>query len=65
MSGCVIQSVVVYRDRAEVKRIVHATLAAGENEVLVTGLAECMDKNSVRYRIIQYGNRTIISFLII
>ena len=49
VGGCAIQSVVVYRDRAEVKRIVPASLAAGENEVIVTGLAECVDKNSVRY----------------
>ena len=50
MGGCAIQSVVVYRDRAEVKRIVPASLATGENEVIVTGLAECVDKNSVRYQ---------------
>ena len=52
MRGCAIQSVVVYCDRAEVKRVVHASLATGENEVLVTGLADCVDKNSIRYPVV-------------
>ena len=46
---CTIESVVVYKDRAEVKRAVPLTLAAGENEVVVCGLAECVDKESIRY----------------
>ena len=49
VGACVIHSVVVYSDRAEVRRTVPASLAAGENEVLLTGLAECVDKNSIRY----------------
>ena len=43
-----LHSVVVYRDRAEVKRSVSVKLEAGENEVAVSGLAECVDKNSIR-----------------
>ena len=49
--ACTIHSVVVYRDRAEVKRTVPANLATGENEVILTGLAECVDKNSIRYAV--------------
>lgn len=45
---CAIHSVVVYKDRAEVRRVVPAKLAAGDNEVIVTGIAECVDKNSIR-----------------
>ncbi len=46
---CVIESVVVYGDRAEVKRAIPVSLAAGENEVVVQDLAECVDKNSIRF----------------
>ncbi len=49
--GCAIESVVVYRDRAEVKRAVPLTLAPGESEVIVHGLAQCVDKNSIRLRL--------------
>ena len=45
---CAIHSVVVYQDRAEVRRVVPANLAAGENEVIINGLAECVDKDSIR-----------------
>ena len=45
---CAIHSVVVYQDRAEVRRVVPANLAAGENEVIINGLAECVDNNSIR-----------------
>ena len=45
---CAIHSVVVYQDRAEVRRLVPANLTAGENEVIINGLAECVDKNSIR-----------------
>ena len=44
-----IESVVVYQDRAEVKRRLTVHLAAGENEVIISDLADCLDKNSVRY----------------
>ena len=43
-----IHSVTVYRDRAEVKRSVCVRLEAGENEVVVSGLPECTDKDSIR-----------------
>ena len=45
---CSIHSVVVYQDRAEVKRVVPARLAPGDNQVVVTGLASCINKDSVR-----------------
>ena len=45
---CAIESVVVYADRAEVKRRVPVSLAAGKNEVVVHGLSTCIDKNSIR-----------------
>lgn len=46
---CAIESVVVFADRAEVKRAVPVTLAAGENEVVIHGLSSCVDKNSIRF----------------
>ena len=49
VGDCAIESVVVYRDRAEVKRAVPVHLAPGENEVIIYDLAECVDKNSIRY----------------
>ena len=42
---------VVYRDRAEVKRCVSVKLGASENEVAVSRLTECVDKNSIRWAI--------------
>ena len=45
---CAIESVVVYADRAEVKRRVPVNLAAGKNEVVVHGLSTCINKNSIR-----------------
>ena len=48
VNECAIHSVVVYQDRAEVRRVVPANLVAGENEVIINGLAECVDKNSIR-----------------
>ena len=49
VGDCAIDSVVVYQDRAEVKRAVPVHLCPGENEVIVYDLAECIDKNSIRY----------------
>ena len=40
---------VIYQDRAEIKRAVPAHLTPGENEVIVYDLEECVDKNSIRY----------------
>ena len=49
VGDCAIDSVVVYQDRAEIKRAVPVHLCPGENEVIVYDLAECIDKNSIRY----------------
>ena len=46
-----LHSVVVHRDRAEVKRCVSVKLRAGENEVALSRLTECVDKNSIRWAI--------------
>ena len=48
VKDCAILSVVVFKDRAEVKRVVLASLVAGENEIIIGDLAECVDKNSIR-----------------
>ena len=48
VGDCAIESVVIYHDRAEVKRAVPVHLTPGENEVIVYDLAECVDKNSIR-----------------
>ena len=48
VGDCAIESVVIYQDRAEVKRAVPVHLTPGENEVIVYDLAECVDKNSIR-----------------
>ncbi|KAL5474815.1 hypothetical protein EMCRGX_G026832 [Ephydatia muelleri] len=45
---CSIHSVVVYKDRAEVKRIIRAELLEGTNEVVISGLAETINRNSIR-----------------
>lgn len=45
---CSIHSVVVYKDRAEVKRIIYAELLEGINEVVISGLAETINRNSIR-----------------
>ena len=49
VGDCAIESVVIYQDRAEIKRAVPVHLTPGENEVIVYDLAECVDKNSIRY----------------
>ena len=48
VGDCAIESVVVYQDRAEVKRVVPVHLYPGENELIIFDLAECVDKNSIR-----------------
>lgn len=48
VKDCSIHSVVVYKDRAEVKRVIRAELLAGVNEVIVSGLAETINRNSIR-----------------
>ena len=49
VGDCAIESVVVFQDRAEVKRAVPVHLTPGENEVIVYGLSEHVIKNSIRY----------------
>ncbi len=48
VKDCSVESVVVYSDRAEVKRRVSVNLEAGKNEVIVHSLSTCLDKNSIR-----------------
>ena len=45
---CSIDSVVVYSDRAEVKRTAPVTLPAGESEVVFKHLSESVDGDSIR-----------------
>lgn len=45
---CSIESVVVYQDRAEVRRAIPVSLIPGENQVAITDLTESIDKNSIR-----------------
>ena len=47
-SDCPITSVTVYKDRAEISRIVKTTLKTGVNEVKITGLVD-LDEDSIRY----------------
>ncbi len=42
------ESVVVYTDRAEVKRLVCTKLKKGENEIVIQGVSESIDADSVR-----------------
>ena len=46
--SCAVESVVVYSDRAEVKRAVPVTLLAGDNEVIIHDLPTCINQNSIR-----------------
>lgn len=48
VKDCPIESVVVYGDRAEVKRAVTVNLVPGENEVVVGDLTSEIDRNSIR-----------------
>ena len=47
VSKCEIHSVVVYRDRAAVKRVVHAHLSPGESKVIVNALPAAVQKESI------------------
>ena len=58
---CSIHSVVVYQDRAEVKRVVPAHLAPGDNQVVVTGLASCINKDSVRSAVNRVSGDCVVS----
>ena len=48
VKACSIHNVVVYRDRAEVRRTVNISLPAGESEVTIKGLSESVDGDSIR-----------------
>ena len=48
IKDCSMNSVVVYRDRAEVKRDASISIGEGETEIIVTGLSEAVDGDSVR-----------------
>ena len=48
LKKCSMDSVVVYKDRAEVKRNVTINIPAGESEVIIKGLSESIDGDSIR-----------------
>lgn len=48
IKSCSLHSVVVYKDRAEIKRNVPISLKAGESEIKLTGLAKSVDSDSIR-----------------
>jgi uncharacterized protein (TIGR02231 family) len=50
--------VVVFTDRAEVRRVVKATLKKGENELLLTGVSTQIDRDSVRVE--GHGEATVV-----
>jgi len=43
-----VSGVVVYRDRAEVKRLIRVSVKKGENDVVVNQLPSVMDPKSLR-----------------
>lgn len=45
---CPVESVVVYQDRAEVRRSIKQTLAEGQNEVVIEGIVESVYQDSIR-----------------
>ena len=49
VKDCAIKSVIVYRDRAEVKRSLPVAIPGGECDVIFKGLPEVVDENSIRY----------------
>ena len=52
IKDCSMNSVVVYRDRAEVKRLASVKLSGGESEVIFNGLSEAVDGDSIRWVIL-------------
>ena len=52
LKKCSMDSVVVYKDRAEVKRNVTINIPAGASEVIIKGLSESIDGDSIRCVII-------------
>lgn len=49
IASCKTESVVVYLDRAEVKRSLKTKLRAGENEIILNDLSQYINKDTVRY----------------
>eukprot|EP00118_Oscarella_pearsei_P000562 m.5253 g.5253 ORF g.5253 m.5253 type:complete len:601 (+) comp12617_c0_seq1:69-1871(+) len=47
-SDCAVRSVVVFRDRAEVCRVVEANVPQGDSEILLTSLPSTIDEESIR-----------------
>ncbi|XP_019854214.1 PREDICTED: protein F37C4.5-like isoform X1 [Amphimedon queenslandica] len=61
IKSCSLHSVVVYKDRAEVKRNVSVFLKAGETELKLTGLSKSVDSDSIRVE--GCGNATIVDVI--
>ena len=52
------ESVVVFADRAELRRVLKTKLKKGENEILVNGVSNSIDRDSVRLE--GHGNATVV-----
>lgn len=48
IASCKTESVVVYLDRAEVKRSLKIKIRAGENEIVLNELSQYINKDTVR-----------------
>ncbi len=48
IKDCSVRGVVIYRDRAEVKRVVPVYIRGGESDVVITELSEAVDGDSIR-----------------
>lgn len=49
VKDCPIHSVVVYTDRAEVKKTVNVEISGGESTIVVKDLSEFVDGDSIRF----------------
>ena len=49
IEDCKAETVVIYLDRAEVCRSLECDVKKGENEVILTNISTCVDKDSIRY----------------
>ena len=52
------EKVVVFKDRAEVKRSVKTNLKKGENEIVINGVTNSIDRDSVRVE--GHGQATVL-----
>ena len=52
------EKVVVFKDRAEVKRLVRTRLKKGENEIVINGVTNSIDRDSVRVE--GHGQATVL-----